>query len=108
MEEMSSSACCRLLSNALAKLAKIDSGTSRSTTCSELSAYQHMLLVDLLVPLGKTHATNELSAYGLWCGRYGVQIKSRGDQISHTLPTTRHRCNLEVWALAQNRGDRHR
>jgi len=23
------------------------------------------------------------------------------------LPTTRHRCNLEVWVLAQSRGDRH-
>jgi len=63
MEEMLSSACCRLLSNALAKLAKTDSGTSRSNTCSELSAYQHMLLVDLLVPLSKTRATSELSAY---------------------------------------------
>jgi len=37
MEEMSSSACCRLLSNALAKLAKIDSGTSRSTTVRVMS-----------------------------------------------------------------------
>jgi len=25
-----------------------------------------------------------------------------------TLPTTRHRCNLDVWALAQSRGDGHR
>jgi len=24
------------------------------------------------------------------------------------LPTTRHCCNLDVWALAQNRGDGHR
>jgi len=24
-------------------------------------------------------------------------FKSRADQISHMLPTTRHRCNLEVW-----------
>jgi len=24
------------------------------------------------------------------------------------LPTTRHRCNLDVWALAQSRGDGHR
>jgi len=24
--------------------------------------------------------------------------------MSHTLPTTRHRCNLDVWALAQSRG----
>jgi len=23
------------------------------------------------------------------------------------LPTTHHRCNLEVWASAQNRGDGH-
>jgi len=61
---MSSSACCRLLWNTLAILAKIDSGTSRSTTYSKLSAYQHMLLVDLLVPLCKTHATSELSAFG--------------------------------------------
>jgi len=29
-------------------------------------------------------------------------------QISHTLPTTRHRCNPDVWALAQDRGDGHR
>jgi len=35
-------------------------------------------------------------------------FKSRADQISHTLPATRHRCNLEVWALAQSRGDGHR
>jgi len=56
--------CYRLLSNAVAKLAKIDSGTCRSTVCSELSAYQHMLLVDLLVPLCKTHVTSELSTYG--------------------------------------------
>jgi len=24
------------------------------------------------------------------------------------LPTTRHRCNLDVWALAQSRGNGHR
>jgi len=24
------------------------------------------------------------------------------------LQTTRHRCNLDVWALAQSRGDGHR
>jgi len=35
-------------------------------------------------------------------------LKSRADQISHTLPTTRPRCNLNVWALAQSRGDGHR
>jgi len=29
-------------------------------------------------------------------------------QIFHTLPTICHRCNLDVWALAQSRGDRHR
>jgi len=28
-------------------------------------------------------------------------------QISHTLPTTRHCCNLDVWALAQSRGNAH-
>jgi len=50
----------------LAQLTKIDSGTSRSTTCSELFAYQHMLLVDLLVQLRQTRATSELMliAYG--------------------------------------------
>jgi len=37
-------------------------------------------------------------------------FKSRADQISHTLPTTRHRCNLDCTdvALAQSRGDGHR
>jgi len=24
------------------------------------------------------------------------------------LPTTRHRCNVDVWTLAQSRGDGHR
>jgi len=43
---------CRLLWNTLAKL--LTSGTSRSTTYSELSVYEHMLL-------NKTHATSELS-----------------------------------------------
>jgi len=38
----------------------------------------------------------------------GMEFKSRADQISHTLPTTRHRCNFDVWALAQSRGDGHR
>jgi len=32
------------------------------------------------------------------------EVKSRADQISHTLPTTRHRCNIDVWALVQSRG----
>jgi len=35
-------------------------------------------------------------------------FKPRAGQISHTLPTTRHCCNLGVWALAQSRGDGHR
>jgi len=34
-----------------------------------------------------------------------VQVVRR---LLHTLPTTRHRCNLDVWALAQSRGDGHR
>jgi len=37
-----------------------------------------------------------------------MEFKSRGDQISHTLPTTRHSCNFDVWALAQRRGVGHR
>jgi len=64
MREKSASASCRLLSNALVKMAKIDSGTIDPRRVSELSAYQHMLLVDLLVPLREPHATSELSAYG--------------------------------------------
>jgi len=40
-------------------------------------------------------------------GAGGMGIKFRADQISHTLPTTRHRCKLDVWALAQSRGDGH-
>jgi len=34
-------------------------------------------------------------------------LKSRADRISHTLLTTRHRYNLDVWALAQSREDGH-
>jgi len=30
----------------------------------------------------------------------GLRFKFRAYQISYTLPTTRHRCNLDVWALA--------
>jgi len=39
---------------------------------------------------------------------WDVGFKSRADQIAHTLPTTRHRCNLDVWAQAQSCGDGHR
>jgi len=35
-------------------------------------------------------------------------FKYRADKISYTLPTTRHRCIFEVWALAQSHGDGHR
>jgi len=38
----------------------------------------------------------------------GMGFKSRADQISHCLPATCHRCNLDVWALAQSREDGHR
>jgi len=31
---------------------------------------------------------------------WGKGFKFRADQISHTLPTTCHNCNLEVRALA--------
>jgi len=41
-------------------------------------------------------------------GAESMGFKSRADQIFHTLPTTCHRCNLNVWALAQSRGDGHR
>jgi len=37
-----------------------------------------------------------------------IGFKSRSDIISHPLPTTRHRSNLEVWALVQNRVVGHR
>jgi len=39
---------------------------------------------------------------------YIIQIKFRSDQISQLLPTTRHRCNIDVWGLAQSYGDGHR
>jgi len=41
-------------------------------------------------------------------GAGSMEFKFRDDKISHTLPTTRHRCNLKVWALAQSLGDGHR
>jgi len=37
-----------------------------------------------------------------------IGFKYRDDKISHTLPMIRHRCNLELWALAQSHGDGHR
>jgi len=37
-----------------------------------------------------------------------MRLKSQADQISHTLPTTRHCCNLDVWTLVRSRGDGHR
>jgi len=40
-------------------------------------------------------------------GAGGMGFKSRANQISHTLPTTRHRSTLIVWALAQSHGDGH-
>jgi len=43
-----------------------------------------------------------------WCSRYGVQIPSRADRISHILPMACHCSNLEVWTLPQSRGDGHR
>jgi len=41
-------------------------------------------------------------------GAGGMGFKYQADQISHTLPTIRHRYNLDVWTLAQSRGDEHR
>jgi len=32
-------------------------------------------------------------------GTGGMRFKSRADQIYHTLPTTRHRCNLDCVGL---------
>jgi len=37
-----------------------------------------------------------------------MRFKSRDDEISHTLPMTYHRCNLNMQALAQSLGDGHR
>jgi len=57
------------------------------------------------------------SSMVIWSGASGktfsfgsgsLEFKSRFDQISHSLPTTHHRYNFEVLALAQRRGDRHR
>jgi len=33
----------------------------------------------------------------------GMGFTSQANQISHTLPTTRHRCKLDAWALEQSR-----
>jgi len=41
-------------------------------------------------------------------GAGGMGSKSRDDQISYTLPTTRRRCKHDVWALAQSCGDGYR
>jgi len=41
-------------------------------------------------------------------GAGGMGFNPRADQISHMLPTTRHYCNLDVWNLAQSRGEGHR
>jgi len=41
-------------------------------------------------------------------GAGDMGFKSLSDQISHTLPITYHRCNLDVWSLAQSHGDGHR
>jgi len=41
-------------------------------------------------------------------GAGGMGFKSRADQVSHMLPTTCYYYNLDVWALAQSRGDGHR
>jgi len=32
-------------------------------------------------------------------GARSMGFKSRAHQISYTSPTTRHRCNLDLWAL---------
>jgi len=41
-------------------------------------------------------------------GAGNIGFKSRTDQISHMLPTTRPRCNRDVWPLAQSREDGNR
>jgi len=41
-------------------------------------------------------------------GAGGMGFKSRADQFFNTLSTIRHRCSLDVWALAQSRRDGHR
>jgi len=37
-----------------------------------------------------------------------MRFKFQDDKICHTLPMTRHRCNLKVWALMQSLGNGHR
>jgi len=54
--------------------------------------------------MARWHTTGKTSV----SGAESMGFKSRTDQISNTLPTTRHRCNLEVWALAQSRRDWYR
>jgi len=41
-------------------------------------------------------------------GAGGMGFKPAADQTFYTLPSIRHCCNLDVWALAQSRGDGHR
>jgi len=40
-------------------------------------------------------------------GARGMGFNPPADQISHTLPTTRHRCNVDVWAQEQSCGVGH-
>jgi len=55
-----------------------------------------------------SHRPDSISGKTFATGAGGMGFKPRADQISHTLPTTRHCCNLDVWALmAQSRRDGH-
>jgi len=55
---------------------------------------------------GEIIAADILTKFDSGAGDMG--FKSRADQISHTLPTTRHCCNLDMWALSQSHADGHR
>jgi len=52
-----------------------------------------------LVYFDKCRGPNGASDKTSASGAGGMGFKSRADQISHTLPTTRHRCNIECVGL---------
>jgi len=61
-------------------------------------------LTEVLPPILSDGASSNTFAYGAG----GMRFNSRADQISHMLPASRHRYNLEVCALVQSCGDWHR
>jgi len=76
----------------------------RHHTASIIKGLVFRLVETFLTIIGQMSTSGKTFASGAG----GMGFKSRADQISYMLPTTRQRCNLEVWAVAQSRGDGHR